>query len=87
MFDLSCQCFVCFHKVYFANLMLIICFLFSKDQVVCAVLENFQDPDKEINCPNNNNQDLENNCDQGQHKVERAISWRKIVDERDYYSR
>ncbi|KAL3622520.1 hypothetical protein CASFOL_033931 [Castilleja foliolosa] len=55
------------------------------DNVVAAILENFQDPNK-------NTQD---NCDQEQHNVEnqipadamnRAISWRRVVNERDYYT-
>ncbi|KAL7120531.1 hypothetical protein ACP275_02G128100 [Erythranthe tilingii] len=57
------------------------------DNVVSAILENCQDPDENAN----------NNCDQGQNKVEnqiplssdvmkRHISWRKIVNEKDYSS-
>ncbi|KAK6119239.1 hypothetical protein DH2020_047022 [Rehmannia glutinosa] len=66
------------------------------DNVVSAILENCQDPE-DTSYPNNSNQDTKNNCDQGSLKVEnqislssdvmnRAISWRRIVNERDYYT-
>ncbi|EYU27043.1 hypothetical protein MIMGU_mgv1a000818mg [Erythranthe guttata] len=59
------------------------------DNVVSAILENCQDPEEA---------DANNNCDQGQNKVEnqipsssdvmkRDISWRKIVNEKDYSSK
>ncbi|GFP92095.1 protein efr3 homolog a [Phtheirospermum japonicum] len=55
------------------------------DNVVAAILENCQDPNK----------DTQDNCDQEQQNVEnqipadamkRAISWRRVVNERDYYT-
>ncbi|PIN14084.1 putative transmembrane protein cmp44E [Handroanthus impetiginosus] len=61
------------------------------DNVVSAVLENYQEPHEQTN------QDTQKSSGQEEHKVEnqislssdvmkRAISWRKIVNERDYYT-
>lgn len=86
------------HNVYYFLLCCsIIIFCLSKDQVVSAVLENCQDTDKETNFPNNSNQGTQNSCDPEEYKVEnqmplssdvmkRDISWRRIVNERDYYT-
>ncbi|KAK4411064.1 protein SEMI-ROLLED LEAF 2 [Sesamum angolense] len=65
--------------------------------VVSAILENCQDSDKETKCSANSNQDNQSNCDQEEHKVEnqvplssnvmnRAISWRMIVNDKDYFT-
>ncbi|KAL0397581.1 UNVERIFIED_CONTAM: protein SEMI-ROLLED LEAF 2 [Sesamum calycinum] len=67
------------------------------DNVVSAILENCQDSDKETKCSANSNQDNQSNCDQEEHKVEnqvplssdvmnRAISWRMIVNDKDYFT-
>ncbi|KAL0379872.1 UNVERIFIED_CONTAM: protein SEMI-ROLLED LEAF 2 [Sesamum angustifolium] len=67
------------------------------DNVVSAILENCQDSDKETKCSANSNQDNQSNCDQEEHKVEnqvplssdvmnRAISWRIIVNDKDYFT-
>ncbi|CAA0808906.1 Uncharacterized protein SHERM_11129 [Striga hermonthica] len=64
--------------------------------VVAAILENCQDPNKDISYPTSSNQVTEKNCGQIQHAenqiplssdiMNRAISWRKVVYERDYYT-
>lgn len=65
------------------------------DNVVSAVLENYQDTDKETNFSNNSIQGNQKNCGPEEYKVEnqmpsdvmkRDISWRKIVTEKDYYN-
>lgn len=56
----------------------------SKDQVVSAVLENCHDQPKESNYPRNSDQDSQNNEVQEQNVMTRAVSWRKIVNEKDY---
>ncbi|KAH6824536.1 hypothetical protein C2S53_010350 [Perilla frutescens var. hirtella] len=65
------------------------------DNVVSAVLENYQDTDKETNFSNNSIQGNQKNCGPEEYKVEnqmpsdvmkRDISWRKIVTEKDYYT-
>ncbi|KAL6569925.1 hypothetical protein OROMI_014439 [Orobanche minor] len=67
------------------------------DNVVAAILENCQDPEKDTSYPNSSNQVNQNNCDKAQHNGEnqipvssdvmkRAISWRRVVNERDYYT-
>lgn len=67
------------------------------DNVVSAVLENYQDTDKETNFSNNSIQGNQKNCAPEEYKVEnqmplssdvlkRDISWRRIVNEKDYYT-
>ncbi|KAL6562873.1 hypothetical protein OROHE_005460 [Orobanche hederae] len=67
------------------------------DNVVAAILENCQDPEKDTSYPNSSNQVNQNNCDKAQLNGEnqipvssdvmkRAISWRRVVNERDYYT-
>ncbi|KAG8391231.1 hypothetical protein BUALT_Bualt01G0166300 [Buddleja alternifolia] len=67
------------------------------DNVVSAVLESYQDSDKNTNYPDNSNQDLLNNSGQEGHKAERqiplssdvmkrAISWRMVVNEKDHFT-
>lgn len=86
------------HKMYYGRLCCwIIISCLSKDQVVSAVLENYQDTDKETNFSNNSIQGNQKNCDPEEYKVEnqtplssdvmkRDISWRRIVNEKDYYT-
>ncbi|XP_073288526.1 protein SEMI-ROLLED LEAF 2-like isoform X2 [Primulina huaijiensis] len=67
------------------------------DNVVSAILENCQVPSEESNNSNNGSQNMQNHRVQQLHNVEnqmlpssdimkRAISWRKIVNEKDYYT-
>ncbi|XP_051125298.1 protein SEMI-ROLLED LEAF 2-like [Andrographis paniculata] len=59
--------------------------------VVSAVLENYQDPDDNRVCQTQSGQDTQNSADH-QHKqvpsssdaMKRTISWRKIVNDKDY---
>ncbi|KAG6406274.1 hypothetical protein SASPL_133874 [Salvia splendens] len=54
------------------------------DQVVSAVLENYQDTDKETNFSNNSIQGKQ--MPLSSDILKRDISWRRIVNEKDYYT-
>ncbi|XP_047981589.1 protein SEMI-ROLLED LEAF 2-like [Salvia hispanica] len=54
------------------------------DNVVSAVLENYQDTDKETNFSNNSTQGKQ--MPLSSDILKRDISWRRIVNEKDYYT-